>query len=51
MEVFKETESSIERQQIQRPEGKDRHEAIQKVTRIEDLPGTTNDEVQALLDL
>ncbi len=28
-----------------------RQEAIEKVTRIEDLPGTTNDEVQALLDL
>ena len=28
-----------------------RQDAIQAVTRLEDLPGTTNDEVQALLDL
>ena len=28
-----------------------RQEAMQAVTCLEDLPGTTNDEVQALLDL
>ena len=28
-----------------------KQDAISAVTRLEDLPGTTNDEVQALLDL